>query len=228
MERFPDDDHGHGTHVAGIIGAQGDNAIGVAGVAWESKLVIVKVLASDNKEKAVGTPIGTSISGAVGIKWAADQLEVNIINASFGEIGVFPVFRNLLNNAVDYAWGKGKLVIAAAANSNNTDQYYPAASSNAIAVGNSTISDTRHADPLNGSNYGSWVDLVAPGVHIWSTTWDGGYADEINPGTPAIGTSMSTAMVSGAAAVLWEYVRESHSPPLTTVEIRNKVIEFLK
>ncbi len=115
-DSIPADDHGHGTHVAGIVGAASDNGIGVAGVAWGSRIMPVKVF----DESGTGTDTGV----ALGIRWAADH-GARIINISGGTSAAGLVVRD----AVAYAADRGCLVIAAAGNSyesGNAPQY-PAA-----------------------------------------------------------------------------------------------------
>jgi len=171
------DDHGHGTHVAGIAAAVTNNNTGVAGTSWRARIMPVKVL------NAAGG--GTFADAANGIIWAADN-GAQIINLSIGG----PTSSVVLQNAVNYADGLGVLVIAATGNNGNTPVLYPAAYPNVIAVG-----ATDSSNNLAGfSNFGAEMDLVAPGVSIYSTS-PGGYAYRN-------GTSMATAFVSGFAAIL--------------------------
>jgi thermitase len=175
-DTVPQDDHGHGTHVAGITAAVTNNANGVAGVSWGARIMPVKVLNS-----AGG---GTFANMAAGITWAVDN-GAQVLNISVGASSSSIV----LQNAINYAVSQGAIVIAASGNS-ASPVLYPAAYPNVIAVG--------ATDSLNNlagtSNYGPEMDLVAPGVNIYSTE-PGGYGYRG-------GTSMSAAYVSGFAALL--------------------------
>ena len=174
------DDNGHGTHVAGIAGAVTNNGSGVAGVSWGARIMPVKVL------NAAGS--GTFDDVAAGIIWAADH-GAHIINLSLG--GVLPQPSLTLENAVNYAAGKGVLLIAATGNAGANFVLYPAAYTNVIAVG-----ATDSSNNLAGfSNFGPELDLVAPGVSIYSTNPGGSYGY-------LSGTSMAAPFVSGLAAIL--------------------------
>jgi subtilisin family serine protease len=173
-----DDDHNHGTHVAGIADAV-DNAKGVVGVASGATLHAVKVLAGDGS--------GSSSDVADGITWATDQ-GYDVVNMSLGA----STGSSVMHDAVQYAASNGTLVVAAAGNDGPcTDCVgYPAAYSECIAV-----SSTDSSDGLSSfSSTGPEVDLAAPGSGIPSTVI-GGYASYS-------GTSMATPHVAGAAAVL--------------------------
>ncbi len=203
----PADEYGHGTHVAGIAAAETNNSTGIAGVSWASKVLVVRVL--DNKNK------GPYTRTAQGIKYAADN-GARIINTSFGGTGG----KSIKCAAVTYAIGKGSLVIASAGNSGNSTESYPAACPGAIAVGNTTSSDGK----AGSSNFGSWVDLAAPGTNILSTmptytvTLNGAPANKAKNYDRLTGTSMASPMVAGAAAVLL-----SREPSLTNSKIEERL-----
>src|SRR5262245_939688 len=148
-----DDLWGHGTHVAGIAAAVTDNATGVAGVCPDCKLLNVKVLDD--------TANGAWDWVANGIIYAADN-GAQVINLSLGGLDNSAT----VGAAVDYAWGKGAVVVAAAGNNGSSVPFYPAAFEKVIAVANTDRNDLRHTS----SNYGaSWVDVAAPGAAIFST-----------------------------------------------------------
>lgn len=175
----PQDDNGHGTHVAAIAAASSNNGVGISGVNWGANLLPVKVLnASSN---------GTYANVAAGIVWATDH-GTQVINLSLG--GPSPSF--VLNDAVNYAYNHGVILVAASGNAGAHAVLYPAAYDPVIAVG-----ATDSANAWAGfSNYGPEVDVVAPGVNIYSAYLGGGYGYRS-------GTSMAAPHVSGLAAILW-------------------------
>jgi thermitase len=174
----PADDEGHGTEVASVIAARGNNGAHVAGVCWSCKILPVKVLGSDGG--------GDYSDIAAGITWAADH-GADIINLSLGG----PDDSQLMRDAVDHAVDAGALVVAAAGNDGVTDREYPAAIEPVLAVGASGVADTRY----EWSNYGAdWVDVAAPGCNPAQGT-DGGVYD-------FCGTSSATPMVAGIAALV--------------------------
>jgi thermitase len=189
------DRNGHGTHVAGIIAAKDNNGIGIAGIAPESRLMNVKVANDD------GTCRAAVVSR--GIIWAADH-GAKIINISL-EMGPSAE----LENAVDYAWNKGAVIIAAAGNSGWDKPVYPAAYMNCIAVAGTTQDD--ELAPL--SNYGDWVDVAAPGFLIYSTLPGDKYGYEN-------GTSSAAAYVSGMAALLMNAVSDTNGNGRVNDEVR--------
>ncbi len=171
---------GHGTHVAGSAAALTNNQKGVAGTCPGCALYNVKVLDD--------TGSGYHSWIADGITWASDN-GAQVINMSLGGSSG----SSTLQNAVDYAWSKGVVVVAAAGNSNTDALHYPAAYTNVIAVGATDNTDAK----ASFSNYGSsWVDVAAPGVGILSTTKDGSYQ-------VWNGTSMATPHVAGEAGLIW-------------------------
>ncbi len=188
------DVYGHGTHVAGIVAAATNNGDGVAGVCPGCLLLNGKVLNDSGS--------GAYSWIASGIIWAADN-GAKVINLSLGG----PASSTTLENAVNYAWNKGVIVVAAAGNSNNPSKTYPAAYTNSIAVAATDNRDSR----AYFSSYGSkWVDIAAPGVYVFSTWKDATSNSNPQPecyGTVcykfASGTSMATPMVAGVAGLVW-------------------------
>ena len=184
----PDDSVGHGTHVAGIIAAKG---LGMPlGVAPRCKILPVKVLGALKREgKIVGAGLVDNIN--YGLKWAVDQ-GVDIINMSLGikhKGGGLPH-----EEVIRYALNKGVTVVAASGNDGTFDKYYPGALPGVIAVGASD--DRGQIAPF--STYGGHVSLIAPGVNIYSTHLNKGYAI-------SSGTSQAAPFVSGAIALLKAY-----------------------
>jgi len=191
-DNSPLDDNGHGTHVAGIAGAEGDNNTGVAGVCWNSKLMALKVL------NANGSGSTATIISAIDY---AIEAGAQVINASFSS----NEYSSSLYEAVKQAQEDGVPIICAASNyatNNNTNPYYPASFDldNIIAV-----LATDHNDALSSfSNYGSYsVDLGAPGgadttqssCNIFSSVLSSSYLFKA-------GTSMATPFVTGAVALI--------------------------
>ena len=173
------DDNGHGTHVAGIAAAAANNAVGVAGLAYDSSLVPVKVL------DASGNGPYSSISN--GIVWAVDH-GARVVNLSLGGTSS----SQTLCDAVTSVLQRGAIVVAAAGNNGSSAPFYPAACPGAIGVGATTSSDARASYSDTGSPN---VFVSAPGDSIYSTYKGGGYAT-------MSGTSMATPLVSALAALL--------------------------
>jgi type VII secretion-associated serine protease mycosin len=194
-DAVPQDDYGHGTHVAGIAAAITDNAVGVAGIAWGARIMPIKVLDSSG--------YGYTSHIAQGIQWAADH-GAQIINLSLG--GSSP--SSTLEDAVNYAYDRGLLIAAAAGNAYlwGNAASYPAAYPHVVAVAATNDTD-EHA---RYSTEGYYVDIAAPGGDpdsssdanprhwIMSTLWRAG-----STYGPAAGTSMASPHVAGLAALVW-------------------------
>ena len=191
----PEDDYGHGTHVAGIAAAALNNGIGMAGICGGCSILPVKVLNDHNA--------GTWSGVAAGIVYAVDH-HANIIVLSLGS----KTKSKVIEDAVNYAIAHNVLIVAAAGNANSAENFYPAAFDGVLGVGATGKNDERW--PL--SNYGPNVDVVAPGDNIYSTYNDlakpnGGY-------TYLTGTSMATPQVAGLAGLLW-----SQAPTRTVTDV---------
>ncbi|MBM4014150.1 MAG: peptidase S8 [Planctomycetes bacterium] len=178
----PDDGNGHGTHCAGIAAAVTDNALGVAGVAINCRIMPIRVLNNFGS--------GSNSDIANGINWAADN-GAKVVSLSLGGTAK----SSTLEQAVNYAWNKGVVVVAAAGNNGNTTKFYPAAYGNCIAVAATDRNDKR----ASFSTHGSWVDVAAPGVGIYSTYDGNGYRS-------LDGTSMACPHVAGLAGLIWSHV----------------------
>jgi thermitase len=196
------DDIGHGTHVAGIIGATGNNGSGVAGVGWTTSIAAIKVCYEEYDILFGVIGLCDSAASAAGMIHAADQ-GYQVINMSFAG----PDASTAEQDAAAYAWNAGLVLVAAAANAYEMTLMYPAAFSNVIAV-----AATDWYDNLAGfSNFGpSWVSLAAPGYYIFNTLPNA--ACGLATGDPEgcygwlSGTSMASPMVAGAAGVVWSHL----------------------
>lgn len=146
------DVNGHGTHVAGIAAASTNNNLGIAGIAPAARILPVKALADNGS--------GTSTSIANGIVYAANQ-GAQVINISLGTTQDSVTMRN----AIDYAINRGSVVVAAAGNNGANLLTYPAVYQNVLSVASTDENDLRSSF----SNYGTWVDVAAPGSNILST-----------------------------------------------------------
>src|SRR5215210_1299432 len=171
-----DDIVGHGTHVAGTVGAVTNNDLGVAAVCPACKLLVAK---SGNAEVLYDSDI------VQGIYWSVNN-RAKAINLSLGSRGN----SRILEHAVNYAWNHGVVVVAAAGNENTSKPSYPAAYKNVISV----AATNQLNEKATFSNYGK-IDVAAPGVKILSTFPGGGY--EIMRGT-----SMASPHVAALAGLL--------------------------
>jgi subtilisin family serine protease len=172
----PQDDNGHGTQIAGVLGAVANNNQGIAGVLWSAKIMPVKVLPKEGE----GSPYITS----QGIYQSIDQ-GASIVLLSLGG----PIFSKTLQDAVEYAEEQGVIVIAATGNE-GARVNYPAAFPTVLAVGAVNSQDKT----VSYSNSGPEVGVVAPG-NVYTTRMNGKYGSHS-------GTSMATPQVAGLAALL--------------------------
>jgi len=188
----PIDDNGHGTCCAGIASADTDNNVGMAGICWNCTIMPVKGLNE--------TGYGTYVDLAKGIVYSADN-NADIISMSWSGSSSLPI----LENAIDYAYSKGVVLIAAASNSHTDRKYYPAANDKVIGVAATYYNDEK----MYFSNHGSWVDVAAPGYDIYTTAIGNSYQSCF------WGTSASTPHVAGLVGLML-----SKNPTFTIEEIR--------
>lgn len=198
----PLDDNSHGTHCSGIIAAEGNNGVGIAGVSWTARIMPLKFM------NAAG--LGTTTDAILAIQYAV-QMGAKVMSNSWGGDG----FSQALKDAIEFAHEAGVLFVATAGNNgvnNDVTPYYPASYDvpNIIAV-----AATDHNDELAlSSNYGvNSVDLGAPGVDILSTVLNNGYGYRS-------GTSMAAPYVAGTAALL-----AAEYPGLTHEEIKAGILD---
>ncbi len=200
--RTVDDRHGHGTHCAGIAAAITDNGKGVAGVGFNSVLMNGKVLGDNGS--------GQYSWVASGIIWAADN-GAHVINMSLGGTSA----STTLEDAVKYAYNKGAVLVAAAGNDNTSSPSYPAYYAQCIAVAATDQNDAK----ASFSNYGSWVDIAAPGVSIYSTLPNHPHRLTTRNYGSLSGTSMAAPHVAGVVALL-----EVRYPGMSNADIVQKLV----
>jgi serine protease len=169
----------HGTHCSGIVAARTDNTVGIAAIGFNLKIMPVKATANSAGSTVVSNGYG-------GIIYAA-RSEAKVISCSWGGTGSAVSDQAV----VDYAWNRGCIVIAAAGNSGNNTNHYPGAYNNVYCVASTNSSDVKSSF----SNYGTWVDISAPGDNIYSTVPSNAYQAQS-------GTSMATPMVAGLAGLM--------------------------
>ncbi len=190
----------HGTLVAGIASAVTDNSIGISSIGFNTKLMAVKT-SQDNLRSDVGTALISH--GYEGIVYAVDN-GAKIINCSWGGYN----YSSMAQEIINYAVGKGVLIVAAAGNDNRVDPFYPASYKGVLSVGATNYVDQK----ASFSNYGKKIDVVAPGVSIYSTWQDDTYKS-------TSGTSMSSPLVAGLAA-LTAHVYPNYNPLQIGEQIR--------
>jgi len=197
----PTDETEHGTHVAGIIGADSNNGIGIVGACPNAKLLIIRA--------------GFGVAGlggylqdddcAAALIYATD-MGVDVINTSWGD----PNFSQIIADACQYAYDRGVTICSASGNDGTTEISYPAKLTSTIAVGSAT-----NFEKSTFSSYGLELDLLAPGYQILST-----YDPQNEMYNELSGTSMAAPYVTGAVALL-----KSLEPELTPEQIRGRLAE---
>jgi hypothetical protein len=215
-DNIPEDNEGHGTHVAGIAAAVGDNGVGVIGVAYKAKIIPVKILELDQLYSVARATAGIVL---------ATQAGANVTNMSF----MAAVQSKAMGDALKDAHDKGVLLVACAGNKNLTKPWFPAGFPEVMAVGSTDLDDQRSS----WSNKGSWVDIAAPGNGVLST-----YNSSRSGYWVMEGTSMSSPHVAGSGALLIaarpdlsvdqvRAVLEGSGAPLDTSDWQNSTIRRL-
>ncbi len=206
----PMDFHGHGTHCAGIAGAVTDNHIGIAGVAWNCRIMALRA----GYENSSGNGELLTVDVANALHYAALN-GARVVNMSFGSYGL----SQTMQNAIVYANSLGVVLVAAAGNEGTEVKHYPAGFTYVISVSATDENDqraiwipTQPPSPGASSNFGSWVDVAAPGSNIKSTLFDDSYASWS-------GTSMATPFVSGVAGLIL-----SKNPTLSKEGVRQVIV----
>ncbi len=190
-----EDATGHGTHVAGIIGAAMGNGKGGAGIAPGATILSLRVV------NAAGYIYDSALIAALR---TAVKNGAQIVNISIGGTAYNAVFQKAINEAAE----AGVTVVAAMGNDGTNCLNYPAGYDNVIGV----VSVDRTNNRASGSSYGTWGDVAAPGAAVWSTTYNGSYG-------PKSGTSMASPVVAGVAA-LYKSVHPDATPAQITARLK--------
>ena len=196
------DDNGHGTWVSGIIAANANNAIGIAGISWSDKVMPVKIMSAN------GT--GDTSDLTSGIVWAADH-GAHIINMS---VGGFP-YSTYVHDAIRYAWSKGIVLVGAAGNNGRFEPFYPASYPEVVSVSATQVED----EFSFWSSYHTDVDVSAPGSSVLTTNCE--VCKPIEHDTTGdhrytyiSGTSFAAPNVAGVVALIW-----AHNPTMTNAQV---------
>ncbi len=191
----PMDGHGHGTGVAGIVAARTDNELGVAGLAHNCRVMNLRAFTSSG--------YGEEDDVASAIMYAIDN-GARVINMSFGDVFV----SHVLDDVIKYGYARGVVMVASSGNSSTDDIHYPSGFAETLSVG--ATDDNNERAPF--SNFGSTIDLVAPGHFVLSTTLNQDYHNWS-------GTSFSAPYVAAAAALVL-----SQKPDLDADAVRAALI----
>jgi subtilisin family serine protease/PKD repeat protein/N-acetylneuraminic acid mutarotase len=189
------DDDGHGTKVAGVAAAETNNLLGISGMCWNCRLMVVKVMQGGGMLYYSDIARGLAYAAAKGAQ---------VINLSLGGYSN----SNMLREAIQAA-SLSTIIVAASGDDNSDAQFYPAAYPEVLAVGGTSVSDSRVAF----SNYGDWVDLAAPAEDLMTTFVGGTYG-------LASGTSFAAPLVAGTAGLVWSQ-HPDWSPAMVRAQIIN-------
>ncbi len=191
----------HGSHVSGDASAVTNNGVGVAGTGFKCKIMGVKCAADNDTRGTGGT--GYIITGYEGIKYAADK-GCAVINCSWGGGGGGQFEQDIITYATI---NKNSLVVCAAGNNSSSETFYPAGYKYVLSVASTNSSDIRSSF----SNFGSSIDVCAPGSSIYSTLWNNSYAS-------FDGTSMASPIAAGVCAIV-----KSQFPSYNALQVGEKV-----
>jgi subtilisin family serine protease len=183
---------GHGTNVAGVIAAVGNNGQGVAGINWQCSIMALRLSLEITSEEVAAALDYAAANGA------------DVLNMSFGADEFGPDGDPIVKEAIDNAFANGVLLTASAGNEDTSKPLYPAAYYNVMAVASTNGEDIK----TGHSSFGTWVDITAPGTDIVTTDLDGEYI-------ATAGTSFSAPYVGAVGALVM-----SHRSELTNVEVR--------
>jgi serine protease len=192
----PNNTFDHGTHCAGIADAKTNNSIGIAGMGYSCKLMCVKATGNSASASSV-------TNGYDGVVYAVSA-GADVISMSWGGTGTSTTAQNVIT----WANSQGVVLVAAAGNNNVNTMFYPAGYTECIAVAATNSNDTK----ASFSNFGTWVDISAPGNNIYSTLPGNGY------GTMS-GTSMACPLVAGLAGLML-----SLNPLMTVANVKTCII----
>jgi len=195
-------DLGHGTWVAGCASASANNGKGIAGVGYKSRLLFTKHSADNQSPTDV-----SEYNVYAGLVYAGYHKDVKIINCSFGGSGQSQIIQDIINHIV---LDLNVLIVAAAGNEHSKQNSYPAAYDNVLSVAATDKNDVK----ASFSNYGNTVDISAPGVDIYTTQYNNTYT----PAAGVDGTSFSSPIVAGAAALVW-----AKNPTFTAVQVSEQL-----
>jgi predicted outer membrane repeat protein len=198
LDDDPWDFTGHGTACAGIIGAEGNNGLDIAGICWKVEIMAAKFSAPPEGE-------GYEADGATAAYYATAN-GADVASLSWGESYPLPTMKQ----ALDYAYSQGVVVVAAAGNDSSSSAYYPASYPGIISVAATDWADNK----AHYSNYGSWVDIAAPGEYVRSLAVGEGTRSGLR------GTSFAGPHVAGASAFLL-----SAHPTLGPDEVRDILMQ---
>ncbi|MHC4863977.1 MAG: S8 family peptidase [Planctomycetota bacterium] len=198
LDDDPWDSRGHGTACAGIIGAEGNNGLDIAGICWRVEIMAAKFSGPPDGQ-------GSEADGATAAYYATAN-GADVASLSWGEPYPLPTMRQ----AFDYAYSQGVAVVAAAGNDSSSSAYYPASYPGIISVAATDWADNK----AHYSNYGSWVDIAAPGEYVRSLAVTEGTRSGLR------GTSFAGPHVAGASAFLL-----SAHPRLTPDELRDILMQ---
>jgi len=208
-ENNPMDYHGHGTHCAGIAAAVSNNSVGSTGVCWNCSIMPVRA-GFKIQHPTQGWVGSLETDDVVSAIYYAGNNNATIISMSFGGS-----HSATMQAAINASYGNGSIMLASAGNSGANSKIYPCGYDNVICVAWTSNDNSSHSN----SNYGSWVDVAAPGTNVWSTYYDDRYVY-------SSGTSMSTPMVAGAVGLIKSLFDKNQTEIRDAINSTGKVVDF--